>query len=83
MASTSVSDFVSLINQQLNSREELNTYLSKVKALINVIIDSNLLDLPETTLYEYLCALSDFTNEAININEGALGLLLELSKSEI
>ena len=82
MAETSVSDFMSLINQQVNSREELNICLSKAEALISVALSSDLTELPEVIIHEYLWTLSDLIEQAVKLNGNEIGFLLRFSRTK-
>jgi hypothetical protein len=82
MADISVSDFTSLINEQVNLRENLSTCLSKLQALIVVALDNEFAALPEVTINEYLWAVNDFVSQAIALNSEGLDVLYNYFKLE-
>jgi hypothetical protein len=80
MAENSVSDFTSLINQQVSSREKLTVCLAKLEALVTIGKHCDLSEILITTTHEYFWALSDYVDQAIKSNDDALNLLLKFSK---
>lgn len=77
MAETSVTDFTSLINQQIEIQEILNSRLTKIEALLCVALDDHFLGCAKNTQYEYLYALSDLVSQTLKHNELALNFLLK------
>ncbi len=82
MAETSVSDFVSLINQQIEIQETLTSRLTKIEALLCVALDDHFLDCSKNTQYEYLYTLSDLVSQTLKHNESALNFLLKYRQPE-
>jgi hypothetical protein len=82
MAESSVSDFASLINQQIEVQEILSSRLSKIEALLHVALDDHFLDCSKNTQYEYLYTLSDLVYQSLKHNESALNFLLKYQQPE-
>jgi hypothetical protein len=76
MAETSVSDFASVINQQISLREGLTVCFAKLETLIVLGRNSNLSELKLHTANEYFWVLGDYVSQAIKCNDDALDCLL-------
>lgn len=81
MANDSVTDFRSLINQQVHFHESVLEYLLKAQTLITVALGENSLGCKDTVTYTYLWVIDDVVNNAKNISEYALNILLKTSKA--
>ena len=77
MTETRVHQLLSLINQQITSRQNLNKYLSKIKALSCVALQDSFLSCPESVQHDYLWTLTDIVDEALELNEQWLSVLLK------
>lgn len=75
-------ELLTLINQQKTSHEVLNECFLKAEALINVALNCDFIDYPETTVHSYLWVLSDIIGRAKNLNEEAFNLLVNHTSSE-
>lgn len=80
MAEIRVTDFHSLINQQVHFHESVLEYLLKAQALINVALGESSLVCNDTLTYTYLWVLDDVVDNAKNTSEHALNMLLRTSK---
>lgn len=76
MADNSVTDFRSLINQQIHFLESILEYLVKAQVLINVALGENSLTCNDVVTYTYLWVLDDVIDNAKNTNEHSLNVLL-------
>ncbi len=76
MAEYSVNYLSNLINEQIESRENLNEFLSKAVALSSITLSGDFLAFPQVTLYCFLWGLSDLVEKARELNEQALNLLI-------
>ncbi|MCD6039216.1 MAG: hypothetical protein K0S27_616 [Gammaproteobacteria bacterium] len=79
MADSRLFDCMRVINKQIKIIAEVNSYLFKIEALINLGINTNFLELTKLTIYQYLSILEDFIRQAIKCNTEALDLSLTLS----
>ena len=77
MALNSLNDPTQLINLQIKSQEHLGDILAKAKNLLDIAINSELLDYPANTAYCYFSAVSDFLHKATDIHESILMTLME------
>lgn len=77
MAEINVTQFLSIINQELESKESLNEYLSKAEALTHIAMGNEFLDHPAEILYSFLWVLSDIIEHARIMNERSLNDLLK------
>ena len=75
MAESIVTHLSSLLNRQIHSHETLNTYFSKIEALLEVAMRSE--SFSSTTSHDYLWAVSNLVGEAKQCNERSLDLLLK------
>jgi hypothetical protein len=75
MANRSLSDFTSLINQEIIIKEKLHACLSKADALLDVGMNTNLFELSKPTIYGYFWALHDLMGESLKLNDEALHIL--------
>jgi hypothetical protein len=82
MAELSVSDFTSLINQQIEVQEILNSRLSKIEALFCIALSDYFLDCSKNIQYEYLHTLSDLVYQALKHSEAVLNFLLKYQQLE-
>lgn len=76
MALNSVYDFLLLINQQIQNREQLRVFLSKAEALVVVAMRGDFLDNPSVIVYQYLWVLNELIEQASKLNEDSLSILL-------
>lgn len=78
MAMISVSDFSSLINQQLELQQQMEIYLCQLEALIAVArLSDEFTDFNQQTLQNYLWAIGDLVVSATNNNQQSLNTLLQ------
>lgn len=77
MAESNVTQFSSLINQQVESREALNEYLSKAEALTQISMGDDFLEHSPVILHYYFWILSDIIEHAKTMNENSLDVLLK------
>ena len=80
MAANSVYDFLALINQQVDNREQISASLSKAEALIVVAIQGEVVENLAVIVYEYLWVLNDLIEQALKLNEDSLSVLLQMRK---
>lgn len=59
MATDSLEEFSSFVNQQMLSIEDLNAHLSKASALMEVALRHDFSDFSKKTIHNYLWALHD------------------------
>ena len=59
-------DSLHLIKKQVKVIEEINSYLFKTEALINLGIHANFLELSKSAIYEYLSIMKEFVSLAIS-----------------
>lgn len=76
MAENSLTDFVSLINQQTDSQEQLTEYLAKAQALIQVALGEDFLNYEKSVINDYFSILGDLIGQARAINGQLLDTLL-------
>ncbi len=77
MASYSVDQFASLINRQIKLQTEIQDYLVKINAIATVTTGDDFLDWDQSTIHDYLWALSDMICESKDLQEQALNDLLQ------
>ncbi len=82
MADSSVTDYVSFINQEIESREVLTGLLVQAEALAVIALSNDFFDYPRRTLNAYLSTLSDIIEGAIRLNEEAVNALLASRKNQ-
>jgi len=75
MASDMLTHPSSLLNRQIHSHETLNTYFSKIEALLEVAMKSE--NFSGVTSHNYLWAVSDMVGQAKECNENSLNVLLK------
>lgn len=73
-----VSDYESLLNHQVASQEVLLEYHAKAKALLKVLLGSNLPSYSASTLHDYLSVLDDIVSRAKQFNETLLDVAIKL-----
>ena len=76
MAESIVTQFMSLLNHQVNSHQNLATYFSKIEALVQVALKND--TFPGVLAHDYLWVLSDIVSQARELNEDALSSLLKI-----
>ncbi len=76
MAAPSVNDFSSLINTQIDSREQMQECLLKAEALAHVALSRDFLDCGHSIINEYLGILFDIILESRRLNQAALDRLM-------
>jgi hypothetical protein len=76
MAENSLTDFIDLINQQIDSQEKIIEYLSKAQVLVRVSLGEDFLNFEKSTLNEYLSIVEDLINLAKTGSEKAFDFLL-------
>jgi hypothetical protein len=83
MAEHSITQLLSIINQQIDSQESLNTYLLKAETLLEIAMNDGFLSYSTASIYYYLWVLSDVVEKARKFNEDSLNILLRnISKQE-
>lgn len=76
MADYSVSDFSSFIHQQIQSQEQIESYLWRLEALMNAAtMTDNFFDLPENILHNYFSVATDLIEKAGEANQENLNWL--------
>jgi hypothetical protein len=81
MANYSVSDFASLINNQILAQELISDHLRQLQALLKVLVSiSNVLYLEKSTIHSYLCVVDDIVNQAKSFQEQQLNYLFRVAK---
>lgn len=83
MADNSVTQLVTLINQQIESQENLSQHLSKAQALAHIAMDDGFLDYPASVVQFYLWVLSDIIDHAKGMNEQALNTSLKQKSASV
>jgi hypothetical protein len=76
MANSGITQLLSLINQEVDSREALKEHLSKAESLAHIALNDDFLTYPRRILYFYLWVLSDIIEHAKILNEQSLDTLL-------
>ncbi len=78
MADYSVAYFASFINRQIQSQEEIESYLWRLEALMTVAtMADGFCDLPEEILRNYFSVVADLIEKASEVNQESLrGLLM-------
>ena len=66
MTDSSLNDSLLLIKKQVKVIEEINSYLFKTEALINLGMYANFLELSKSSIYEYVSIMKDFVSLAIS-----------------
>jgi hypothetical protein len=77
MAKESVSDYLSLLEQQVFSQELLLEYFFKIEAMLEVSLCSSFLEQPKFVIHDYLWALNDFAKGGKALNFAILDVLLK------
>lgn len=77
MATSRITQLLSLINQEVDSREALKEHLSKAESLAHIALNDDFLTHSKTILYFYLWVLSDIIEHAKILNDRSLNTLLE------
>ncbi len=77
MAEHSITQLLSIINQQIDSQEKLNTYLSKVETLLEFAMSDGFLGYSTASIYYYIWVVSDIVERAKISNEESLNVLLK------
>lgn len=77
MAENNLTQFLSLINQQVESRETLNEHLSKAGALAQIAMGDDFFDQSPLILHHFVWIMSDVIERAKTINEQSLDDLLK------
>lgn len=77
MAENSLTDFVSLINQQVISQEELLGYLSSAQALTYVALGEDFLNFDKFIINDYLFILNKIIGQARTMCEQSLDIWLK------
>jgi hypothetical protein len=74
----SLSNCYSTVKNQLALQEVLSQYLSKVDAMIEILLARDLIDFPSTKLHDYLLVMSDLVDKARSTNENSIDRLIKL-----
>ena len=82
MATHSVKQITSLINNQIDSHEKIQACLHKAEALAQVALSGNFLDFRQSTINEYLGALHDIIAESRCFHQLVLNILIKTSKQD-
>ncbi|HSW69142.1 MAG TPA: hypothetical protein VLI69_03145 [Gammaproteobacteria bacterium] len=80
MAAHRLNEIASLINNQIDSREQMHECLLKAEALAHVALSGDFLDRGQSILNEYLGVLFDFILESKTLNQAALDDLIKCSR---
>lgn len=78
MDQSRLSDSTSEIKFQLASQEILFQYLSKVEAMVEILLAKDLIDYPSAKLHDYLLVISDLVDKARTLNEDLIGRMVRL-----
>lgn len=70
-------DYISIMKDEISSREILTDHLSKAKAMIHVALSGDFLNFKKLLINDYLWALSDIIERASSMNEDSLNNLLK------
>ena len=77
MADQRVSDFSSFIHRQIQSQEQVESYLWRLEALLTVaIMTDGFCDLPEKILQPYFSVAMDLIEKAGEVNQASISALL-------
>ena len=77
MAAPIVNEIASLINNQIDSREQMQDCLLKAEALALVALSHDFHEHGQSIINEYLAAMFDFILESRTLNEVALNSLMK------
>lgn len=78
MRQNSLTEYLSFINHQVICQEELLECHLKVNAMLKVLLESNLTNYSHSTIHHYLWGISDIINQANNLNESMLAVLMKI-----
>lgn len=76
MSQNILADYSLLINHQIDAQEVLLGYHLKVEAMLEVLLGSHLPSYSKITIHHYLWAVSDIIEQAKNLNEQLLRVLM-------
>jgi hypothetical protein len=79
MAIDMLTHLSSLLNRQIHSHETLNTYFSKIEALLEIAMGEDFLRCSESTAHDYLWTVNDLVEQAKGYNQDSLSSLLSNS----
>ena len=77
----SLSDHLSLLNEQTTSQAHLSEYLFQVSALFEIVLNTHFLYLKKATVHYYLSVLNDIVSEAKDFSEQRLNHLINLTSN--
>jgi hypothetical protein len=80
MATHSVNDVASLINNQIVFHEKIQDFLIKAEALANIALSRDFLESGQSVVNEYINVLYDFITEAKSLHQSALNNLIRSSR---
>ncbi|HSW93438.1 MAG TPA: hypothetical protein VLJ15_03690 [Gammaproteobacteria bacterium] len=80
MATHSVNDVASLINNQITFHEKIQDYLIKIEALAYVALNRDFLESGQSVINEYINILYDFVTESKALHQYALNNLIRSSR---
>jgi hypothetical protein len=81
MATDSLNEFSSFVNQQMLSVEDTNEHLSKASALMEVALRYDFSEFSEKTIHNYLWALSDVIQHAYSCSARSLNDVFEANRT--
>jgi hypothetical protein len=76
-----LSEWLSLMKQQLASQEVLLEYHFKLEAMVEMMLAKNLIDYPPAMLHDYLWVVNDLIGKAKELNKDLLDLILGVMPS--
>ena len=82
MATHSVNDVASLINNQIALHEKIQDFLFKAEALASVAVGSDFLDSDQYIISEYLGVLFDLIVESKDLHQSALDNLTKFRRRD-
>lgn len=76
-----LSEWLSLMEQQLASQEVLLEYHFKLEAMVEMMLAKDLIDYPPAMLHDYLWVVNDLIGKAKELNEDLLDLIIGVMPS--
>jgi hypothetical protein len=80
MGSVNISYYLPLINDQIESQEQLSHYLTQIKSMFDIALEGDFLFFPKSTIHYYLLVIDDIAARAKNANEQMLADWSEIIK---
>ena len=78
MNQNSLTEYLSFINHQIISQEELLEYHLKASSMLKVLLESNLPSYSYSTIHHYLWGINDIISRAKSLNESLLSVLMKI-----